>query len=164
MFDGLPSESIWRRRVLYLGEGLLIGAGGTYLLILATGLIGLFAESLPTIGMILFLLFFLLLGYRFYWAMEIDRQAGFSPAESTTSAVVEDRLATRQWGWVVFTSVLVGGLSFGVSLYLWRWEEVIYSNGGLEVFVLAIFLGLGLLVYGVYDQSNSEQQEPQSES
>lgn len=156
MFDGLPSESIWRRRVLYLGEGLLIGAGVTYLLILVAGLIGLFAESLPTIGMILFLLFFLLLGYRFIWAIQIDRQAGFSPAESPVSPVANDWSATRQWGWVALTSVLAGGLLFGVSLYIWGWEEAIYYNGGLEVFVLAIFLGLGLLVYGLYDRSNRE--------
>lgn len=88
--------------------------------------------------------------------MEIDRQAGYSPAESTTSAVAKDWSATRQWGWVALTSVLVGGLLFGVSLYIWEWGAVIYDNGALEVFALAIFLGLGLLVYGLYDRSDRE--------
>jgi hypothetical protein len=39
MFDELPSESVRRRRVLYLGEGLLIGGGLTYLLIQVAGMI-----------------------------------------------------------------------------------------------------------------------------
>lgn len=159
MFEELPSESIWRRRVLYLGEGLLIGAGGTYLLIQVAGLLGLFSESPPTIGMILFLLFFLILIFRDLWAIQLDRQAGFSPE----SPVGEDWSATRRWGWVALASVQVGGLLFGVSLYIWGWEAVIYYYGGLEVFALAVFLGLGLLVYGLYDGSNSERQGPQSE-
>lgn len=156
MFEELPSESIWRRRVLYLGEGLLIGGGVTYLLILVVGLIASFSEGPLTIGMVLFLLFFLLLALRYPWAMHIDRQAGFSPTESSTSAVGKDWSATRRWGWVALTSVLVGGLLFSVSLYIWGWEEVIYYNGALDVFALAIFLGLGLLVYGLYDGSDRE--------
>ena len=153
MFEELPSESIWRCRVLYLAEGLLIGGGGTYLLISFAGLIGSFAASPPTIGTVLFLLFGLLLVLRYPWAMHIDRQAGFRP---TKSPVVKDWSATRQWRWVALTSVLAGGLLFGVSLYIWGWEEVIYYYGGEEAFTLAIFLGLGLLVYGLYDRSNSE--------
>lgn len=153
MFDELPSESPRRRRLLYLAEGLLIGTGGTYLLISFGGLIGSFASSPPTIGMVLFLLFGLLLAFRFLWALHFDRQAGFRP---TKSRVEKDWSATREWRWVALTSALAGGLVFGVSVYVWGWEEVIYYYGGVEVFSVAIFLGLGLWAYGLYDRSNSE--------
>lgn len=160
MFDGFPSESIWRRRLLYLAEGLMIGSGGTYLLILIGGLLGLFTESTPMIGMVLFLLVSLLIGVRFLWAGELDRQAGFG---RTKSPVEKDWTDTRRWGWVALTAILVGGLLFSISVFLWGWEEIIYANGGIDVFALAIFLGMGLWVYGLYDQSNSDSQEPQSE-
>ena len=163
MFEELPSESTWRRRILYLGEGLLIGTGGTYLLILVAGLLRLTLEGPPTLGPILFGVFLLLLGYRFQWALDSDRRAGFSPVDPPTSAVAVDWSATRRWSWVALTSILAGGLSFGVSLYIWGWEAVIYNNRGLEVFALAVFLGLGLVVYGLYDPRDSDRPEPESE-
>lgn len=160
MFDGLPSESVRRRRVLYLAEGLVIGGGGTYLLILVGGLIGTLTESAVSIGPVLFLLVFLLLAVRFEWAARLDREAGFGRAKSPVEA---DWTATRRWGWVALTSVLIGGLLAGVSVFVWGWEEVVYSNRGLDVFALAILLGLGLWVYGLYDRSDRDRQEPRSE-
>lgn len=115
MFEGLPSESIRRRRVLYLAEGLIIGSGGTYLLALIGGLVGLFTEDTPTIGAVLFLLLGLFMAFRFLWAGELDRQAGFG---RTKTPVEADWTETRRWGWVGLTAILVGGLLFSLSVFL----------------------------------------------
>lgn len=160
MFDGLPSESVRRRRVLYLAEGLVIGGGGTYLLVLVGGLIGTLTESAVSIGPVLFLLVFLLVAARFEWAARLDREAGFGRAKSP---VEEDWTATRRWSWVALTSVLAGGLLFGISVFVRGWGEVVYANGGLDVFALAIFLGLVSWVCGLYDRSDGERQGPRRE-
>ena len=160
MFDGFPSESIRRRRLLYLAEGLMIGSGGTYLLILISGLIGLFTDTTLTVGVVLFLLLFVLIAVRFLWAAELDRRAGFG---RTKSPVEKDWTTTRRWVWVALTAILVGGLLFTISVFLWGWEEVIYANGGIDVFALAIFLGIGLWIYGLYDRSDNDRQEPENE-
>lgn len=160
MFDELPSESVRRRRLLYLAEGLVIGSGGTYLLIQVVGMIGWSSEGSESLGPLLFLLLFALITYRFLWAAELDRQAGFG---RTKTRVEENWSATRQWGWVALTAIPVGGLLFGLSVLVWGWEEVIYLYGGLDVFALAVFTGLGLWVYGLYDRSDGEQQEPRGE-
>lgn len=153
MFDGFPSESIRRRRLLYLAEGLMIGSGGTYLLIQIGGLIGLSTDSTASIGGVLLLLLTVLIVVRFEWASQLDRQAGFG---RTKTPVEKDWTETRRWGWVALTAILVGGFLFSLSVFLWGWEEVIYTYGGIDVFALAVFLGMGLWIYGLYDRSDRE--------
>lgn len=149
MFGGLPSESRRRSGLLYLAEGLAIGGGMTYLLIQIIALVGLFTEDTPTIGLVVFGMVLLIPALIILLGLHSDRKSSFGP---TRTAVVEEWSATRRWGLVALLSIILEGLLFAISAAMHGWEEVVYYNAGLDVFAAGTFLGLALLVYGLYDR------------
>lgn len=143
----LPSQSPRVRVLLYLVEGMILGATTTYLLLLFFGafLIDIETGSFnPTIsGVSLFFLFvfvfFLLRGIAF---IDVGRRyARDDPPE------YEDWKTTRRWPVVLVVGLLVGGGLLWSSVQLWGWWEVVYLQHGKLLLLGSIFVGVALYLY-----------------
>lgn len=150
MFEGLPSESPRRRRLLYLAEGLAIGGGVAYVLVETVGTILWLTESRLSIPILLFGLVFLLLALRNVGFIQLDRKAG---DQRTKSPVKADWSETRRWKWVGLISVIVGLALFTISVTIWGLENVLYLYAMVNTAGPTILLGLGLWMYGIYGRS-----------
>lgn len=145
MATRLPSESPRRRRLLYMSEGLTLGAAAAYILAYLVGTLLWFTESTFTLAIVVVGLIFLLV---------VLRNIGISwrvinEGQQTRSPVQEDWAETRQWGWVASIAVLVGGVVLALSVSVWGWKEVIYLNAAVWVCVPAVLIGLGFWAYGL---------------
>lgn len=142
----LPSESRRARMLLYIAEGVILGAGslllalrfvGAYLVDLRTGS---FDPSLTAFGAftLLLLLFF---GLRWRAIGRVSPPVNDKPSE------LQDWSETRKWRWVVtlalpFSVVLVGGASL-----LWSWWEMVFLRSFDLLLLGAVLFGVLLYVY-----------------
>lgn len=136
----LPSQSHRVRMFLYLAEGLIIGAGTTYILLALFGdfLIdietGLFSPTLPVSGAFILLLTLLFLR-RGVFAILGRRNSRDDPPE------YQDWAETRQWLWVAAVALSVGGMLLGVSVFLWGWWAVVFLEYADLLLLGTIFVG-----------------------
>lgn len=147
MFEGLPSESPRRRRLLYLAEGLAIGGGVTYVLVETVGTILWLTDSRLAIPILLFGVVFLLLalrnvGFLQGFQAEVDHQS--------KSPVKADWSGTRRWSWVGLLAVTVGLSLVTFSVIVWSLEEVLYLYAMVYTAGPTALLGMGLWMYGIY--------------
>ena len=147
MFEGLPSESPHRRRLLYLAEGLAIGGGVAYVVVETVGTIIWLTESRLAIPILLFGLVFVLLGLRnvgflHLFQTEVDQQP--------KQPVKADWWETRRWTWVGSISVVVGLALFSISVTIWGLEQVVYFYAMVYTAGPTALLGMGLWIYGIY--------------
>lgn len=147
MFEGLPSESPRRRRLLYLAEGLAIGGGVAYVLVETIGTILWLTESRLAIPILLFGLVFVLLGLRNVGFLQVfQKEVGQQPKQP----VKVDWSETRRWKWVGIISVVVGLALFSISVTIWGLEQVIYLYAMVYTAGPTALLGIGLWIYGIY--------------
>lgn len=143
----LPSQSSHVRRLLYLAEGLILGAGIPLLLV---GILGAFLIDIDTGSLdfdftafdaflLLLMLFFLLRAIAF-----IDIGSRFSrdgPPE------YRDWKETRRWRWVGAVALPIGGTLLGVSILLWGWWAVVFLRYADLLMLGSIMVGFILHLY-----------------
>lgn len=140
----LPSQSIRVRLLLYLVEGLMLGAGTALLLVSIGGVFtdidtgSLEFEVSPTEAFIFLLLFVLLL--RGIAIVDIGRRVSRDGQPE-----FQDWWETRRWVWVVAIALPIGGLLLGVSILLWGWWAVVYRQLA-DLIMIGAFMG-GLFLY-----------------
>lgn len=121
----LPSQSRRVRGLLYLAEGLMLGAGLTFILLIVAGATfatagqGIFNREIAVIEVlaVLFFLFVLVRG------VALGVVARRSPRYRSPEG--EDWQETRRWSWVVAVTLPVAGALFG-AMFLWG-EWVFYG-------------------------------------
>lgn len=140
----VPSESHRVRRLLYLSEGLVLGAGGLLLLLgfVGTYLVdvrtGSFEPHITPFG-VFTLLFFLFLALRWKAIREV------SPPSPEKPAPLQDWSETREWKWVVTVALPVSGVLVGAARLLWSWWEIVFLRS-FDLLLLGTVLG-GILLY-----------------
>ena len=140
----VPSESHRVRRLLYLSEGLVLGAGGLLLLLgfVGTYLVdvrtGSFEPHITPFG-VFTLLFFLFLALRWKAIREV------SPPSPEKPAPLQDWSETREWKWVVTVALPVSGVLVGGARLLWSWWEIVFLRS-FDLLLLGTVLG-GILLY-----------------
>lgn len=133
----LPSQSNRVRVLLYLAEGLILGAGITFVLLIVAGATlaaigsGLFDRDILVIE-ILALLFFLFVLLR---ATGLGSVAWHTPRERPPE--FQDWTETRQRKWVVTVTLTVVGILLGATFLWGRW--VLYGTL-LAGFVLHMYV------------------------
>jgi hypothetical protein len=140
----LPSESLRVRQLLYLAEGLILGAGG---LLLALGFVGTYLVDVRTGSFdphvtpfgAFTLLFFLFLALRWKSIRAV------SPPSPENPAPVKDWRETREWKWVVTVTLPVSGVLVGGAKLLWSWWEIVFLLN-FDLFLLGTVL-VGMLLY-----------------
>ena len=151
MTDGsdwpLPSQSHRVRTLLYLAEGMIIGAGLALFLLRFSGAFfidietGSFNPALSVVGVffLLFILFILLRGIAFVKLG--SRYSREDPPE------YQDWKETRRWIWVAVVALPIGGMLFGVSVFLWGWWAVVFLQDADLLMLGTIMVGLFLYMY-----------------
>ena len=143
----LPSESPRVRVLLYLAEGMVVGAATTEILLVFFGSFlidfetGSFNPRIPGVSVffLLVFVFFLLRGIAF---IDIGRRyARDVPPE------YQDWKATRRWSLVLAVGLVVGGGLLGVSVLLWGWWEVVYSQRARLILTVTTLVGFTLNLY-----------------
>lgn len=147
MFEGLPSESPRRRRLLYLAEGLAIGGGVAYVLVETVGTLLWLTESRLAIPILLFGLVFVLLALRNVGFLQLFQT---EVSQQSKSPVKADWSGTRRWKWVGIISVTVGLALFIISVTIWGLKEVLYLYAMVYTAGPTVLLGMGLWIYGIY--------------
>lgn len=140
----VPSESRRVRRLLYLSEGLILGAGGPLLLL---GLVGTYLVDVRTGSFephitpfgTFTLLFFLFLALRWKAIRQV------SPPSPEKPVPLQDWNETREWKWVVTVALPVSGVLVGGARLLWSWWEIVFLRS-FDVLLLGTVLG-GILLY-----------------
>lgn len=143
----LPSQSSRVRLLLYLAEGLILGAGLPLILIEFSGAFlvdidtGSFRPALTVVDafFLLLVLFFLLRAIAF-----IDVGRRFSRDDSPE---YQDWKETRRWTWVAAVALPVGGVLLGVSVLLWGWWAVVFLEYADLLMLGAILAGFILYLY-----------------
>ncbi|WP_158055883.1 hypothetical protein [Halorussus halophilus] len=143
----LPSQSPGVRRLLYLAEGLILGASlplflvgffGAFLIDIETGLFRL-NLTIVDVFFLLLVLFFLLRAIAF---IDIGRRfSRDAPPE------YQDWKETRRWLWVGAVALPVGGVLLGVSVLLWGWWAVVFLQYADLLILGAIIAGFILHLY-----------------
>lgn len=140
----LPSESHRVRQLLYLSEGLILGAGslllvlrfvGAYLIDVRTGS---FDPHITPFG-VFTLLFFLFLILRWKAIREV------SPPSPEKPAPLQDWSETREWKWVFTVGLPVSGVFVGAARLLWSWWEIVFLRS-FDLLLLGTVL-VGILLY-----------------
>ena len=143
----LPSQSSHVQLLLYLAEGLILGAGIPLLLV---GFLGAFLIDIDTGSLnsdftafdafiLLLMLFFLLRAIAF---VDIGRRfSRDGPPE------YQDWKETRRWIWVAAIALLIGGILLGGSILLWGWWAVVFLRYADLLMLGAIMLGFILHLY-----------------
>lgn len=142
----LPSESHRVRRLLYLSEGLILGAGGLLLLL---GLVGTYLVDVRTGSFephitpfaAFTLLFFLFLALR--WKAIHD----VSPPSSEKPAPLQDWSEMREWKWVFTVALLISGVLVGSAPLLWSWWEIVFLPSFDLLLLGTVLAGILLYVY-----------------
>ena len=143
----LPSQSPRVRLLLYLAEGMIIGAAtalivldfaGAFLLDVQTGSFEP-TISVPGVGIILL---FMLLVLRGIAINVVDHR--FS---RDNLPEYQDWKETRRWIWVAAVALLIGGLLLGVSVLLWGWWAVVFLYDADLLMGGTILVGLVLYLY-----------------
>lgn len=140
----LPSDSRRVRVLLYISEGVILGAGGllvafrfagAYLVDLRTG--SLNPEITPFGAFTL--LFFLFLTVRY---VAIKRVA---PPSEENPAAFQDWSDTRQWRWVVTVALPLSAVLVVGATVRWSWWEIIFLRS-FDLLLLGTLL-IGVLLY-----------------
>ena len=143
----LPSQSSRVRRLLYLAEGLILGAGIPLLLV---GFLGAFLIDIDTDTLdldftafdafiLLLMLFFLLRAIAF---LDIGRRfSRDGPPE------YQDWKETRRWMWVTAVALPIAGILLGMSVLLWGWWTVVFLQYADLLMLGAIMVGFILHLY-----------------
>lgn len=142
----LPSESRRVRTLLYLSEGVILGAGvllfsirfaGAYLVDVETGS---FNPALTVFGAytLLLVLFFLLRGVA---VIKVSPPSPENPPEYRNWS------ETRKWRWVFTVAFPVGGVFFWVAMFHWSWWEIVFLQPFDIILLGAILVGMLLYAY-----------------
>ena len=140
----LPDDSRRVRTLLYLSEGLILGAGGllsavrfsgAYLVDVQTGS---FDPHISLFGVFI-LLFLLFLALRGKAILDVNPTSPERPAELQTW------WETREWKWVVIIALPVSGLLLGGALIFWSWWEIVFRHS-FDLLLLGVILA-GILLY-----------------
>lgn len=140
----LPSESHRVRQLLYLSEGLILGAGG---LLLVLGFVGTYLVDVRTGSFephitpfgVFTLLFFLFLTLRWKAIRDV------SPPSPEKPAPLQDWSETREWKWVFTVGLPVSGVLVGAARLLWSWWEIVFLQS-FDLLLLGTVL-VGILLY-----------------
>lgn len=142
----LPSQSPRVRRLLYLAEGMIIGAATTLFLLEFAGAFlidietGSFDSTISVLDVVFLLLFvfFLLRGIAF---IVVGRRfSRDNPPE------YQDWKETRRWMWVAAVALPIGGILLGVSVLLWGWWAVVFFHAD-QLMGGTILVGFILYLY-----------------
>lgn len=133
----LPSQSHRVRLLLYLAEGLILGAGLTFVLLIFAGATlvaiesGVFNRDILAIE-ILALLFFLIVLLR---GIAFGSVAWHTPLEHPPE--YQDWTETRQWRWVIAVTLPIVGTFLGA---VFLWEQWVLYGTLLAGFILYLYV------------------------
>ena len=142
----LPSESRRVRTLLYISEGVILGAGslllalgisGANLVALLTGSLALSPTALDVFTLFLVLFF----AIRWVIIRRVSPPAGDKPSQ------LQDWSETRQWRWVFIVALPVSVVLFGSATLLWSWREMIFLRGFDLLLLGSVLAGSLLYVY-----------------
>jgi len=140
----LPNDSQRVRTLLYLSEGLILGAGGLLLAIRFSGAYlvdvrtGTFDPHISPFG-VLILLFLLFLALRGKAILDVTPKSPERPAE------LQNWWETREWRWGAVIALAVGGLLLAGALMAWSWWEIVFLYS-FDLLLLGMILA-GILLY-----------------
>lgn len=143
----LPSQSVRVQLLLYLAEGVAVGAAillllrvvfGAFLIDSETGALNPSISPLGAFFLFLIVLFLV----RGIFFIDVGRQSSWdNPPE------YQDWAETRRWLLVGAVALLVGGVLLGVSILLWGWWTLTFLRHTNLLLGSTIMVGLSLYLY-----------------
>lgn len=143
----LPSQSPRVRMLLYLAEGMLIGAGLTLVLLKLFGAVLLDIETGSIdITLTVFSAFFLFVGL--FFLLRGAAIVGVSRQYSRNSPPeYRDWHEARRWTLVAAVALSIAVMLLGVSVILWGWWSVVFLQDATLLLLGAVLSGLFLYTY-----------------
>lgn len=146
-----PSNSARVRRLLTVAEGLILGSGGVFLLLIVSAFILLVAESSAmTVGVGVLLVVFLALTARNLWVFGIGRHSGQNGSGILASDFEVEWGESRSTLAVCLVAILAG-VAFGAGAGIrWGWNPFGWLVLGSPVLAGVLWFGFLLRLYVTY--------------